>query len=167
MEVILLSDPARPEFLADFRFDLFRSRWLSVASLLPVTEVCAMPVTDESIQNFRRGKPGDACLGIYHSPTKTIHLALVEPRDQDLPKNPKAGGPDLGDQVHADIKSRTSKIGGKELGGPLMGAGGHTVLAAKAGYQASLIGAGMAAGADLYCFSIIKTSSDTFKIGTI
>jgi hypothetical protein len=109
-----------------------------------------MAVTQESIQNFRRARNGDAFLGIQNLNTQEIHLALCWPRDAGIYNPPM---------------SQHSWIGRQRID-PLPGAGGHSQLAQYAGVPgARQIGPRQAAG-DAVGFSIIKRSHNEYEIGT-
>ncbi|MFS1526275.1 hypothetical protein ACL7TT_19605 [Microbulbifer sp. 2304DJ12-6] len=116
-----------------------------------------MAVTDESIENFQRGRVGDSFLGVViYDPEKdeySLHLALALRQDnQDIPND-------------ADTQqNRLSRINGV-IRSPLPGSGGHSQLVNWAGGQAVQIARGQAQG-NAIGFSIIKDGAGSYKIGT-
>lgn len=110
-----------------------------------------MPISPESLENFRRGAPQDSFLGvvIYDGAANnhTVHLALARRLD--------------GTNIPED---RWSTVGG-ERRNPLPGAGGHAQLVNWAGGQAQQIAPGQAAG-NAIGFSMIKTANNAFVIST-
>jgi hypothetical protein len=105
----------------------------------------------DSLENFRKGIPGDSFLGILvHDPASgdnTIHLTMAQRRD----------GMGIDPERH-------SRLGGA-VRDPLPGAGGHATMSNWAGVNAVQVGAGAALG-NARGFSIEKIDDNSFKIGT-
>jgi hypothetical protein len=108
-------------------------------------------IDPDSLENFKKGIPGDSYLGILVNNPATgdnaIHLALAQRLD--------------GMEID---RERYSRIGG-DIRDPLPGAGGHGQLSNWAGVNAVQLGAGVAAG-DARGFSIEKIDDTSFRIGT-
>lgn len=106
-----------------------------------------MPIDAESIANFRRGAVQDSFLGIVDTVTNAMYLSLAQRQDG-----------------RAIDRERYSMIGGTTRD-PLPGAGGHATLAGWAGIQAQQVGVGNAVG-NAFGFSLVKTGTTTFSVGT-
>lgn len=106
-----------------------------------------MPIDAESIGNFRRGAVQDSFLGIVDTATNTMYLSLAQRQD----------GRDIDRERYSEIRGVTRD--------PLPGAGGHATLANWAGIAAVQVGVGNAAG-NAFGFSLVKTGTTTFEVGT-
>jgi hypothetical protein len=105
-----------------------------------------MPISHESIENFRRGILGDSFLGIVHVETTPMMYLALAGKPDEIPR------------------SRYSVIGGTPRP-PLEAWGGHAKLAGWVGIAAEQVARGRVIG-KAFGFSLKKTGVANFNIAT-
>jgi hypothetical protein len=126
-----------------------------------------MRIDPDSINNFRRGRTGDSFLGIVHTTTDTLYLALArhDPRDENRPDSVLIP---MNEEDDEEWEDRFSIINGQKIR-PLPNREGHFVLAREVGISVEKrpgTGATALVLGNAYGFSIIKTGPATFRVGS-